>query len=190
MEALKREPRYTYADYAEWELKEGERYEIIDGIPYAMSAPSVGHQRVSSNLLGEIQYFLRGRNCEVFHAPFDVRLNAKGDKDDTIVQPDLTVICDKSKLDDKGCNGAPDFVIEIISPSSSRHDRSIKFHKYQNAGVKEYWMVDLTEKSIDTAVLTNGRYEINSFSVKKGDDMVESAVLAEFAVDLNNIFTE
>ncbi|MCL2109891.1 MAG: Uma2 family endonuclease [Oscillospiraceae bacterium] len=187
MEALQRVPRYTYAEYAEWELDEGERFELMDGIAYAMAAPSVAHQRAVTNLLLGIGNFLKGRRCQVFAAPFDVCLNAKGDNDDTVVQPDLVVICDKSKLDEKRCNGAPDLVVEIVSPSSQKHDRFKKFHKYQNAGVREYWMVDITDNVVDVAVLEGDKYLLAEYSA---DSVINSAVLEGFSVVASEIFAE
>ena len=101
---------------------------------------------------------MHGKPCKLYAAPFDVRLNGAGDEDDTVVQPDIVVVCDKSKLDDKGCNGAPDMVIEILSPSSTRHDMFIKFIRYQKAGVREYWVVDPDVKKVIAYILENGRY--------------------------------
>ena len=161
MEALRADKRYTYADYASWDTEE--RYELIDGIPYAMSydamspAPAWKHQDVSGKLHYQLFDFLKGKSCKVFAAPFDVRLNA-ADGDDTVVQPDLVIICDRSKLIDTGCVGAPDMVIEIVSPSSSNHDRVRKFNKYLHAGVREYWIVDPDSKTIVVNILENGRY--------------------------------
>ncbi|MDR0310315.1 MAG: Uma2 family endonuclease, partial [Acidobacteriota bacterium] len=115
MEALQKDERYTYADYASWDTEE--RYELIDGVPYLMSpAPLRKHQSILFELSGQFRNFLKGKPCKAFAAPFDVRLNADT-YDDTVVQPDLVVICDKLKLDAKGCVGAPDMVIEILSPS-------------------------------------------------------------------------
>ena len=151
MEALKLEEYYTYADYCTW--NDSERWELIEGVPYMMSpAPSPIHQGISREIAGQLYNFLKGNPCKLFAAPFDVRLNA--DKaDDTVVQPDLLVICDSSKIDDKGCAGAPDLVIEILSPSTIRLDRIIKFRLYQKAGVREYWIVDPETQSIQTCTL-------------------------------------
>jgi Uma2 family endonuclease len=112
---------YTYADYLEWD--ENVRAEIINGKIYMMSPPLTMHQRISMRLSTQIANFLKGKPCEVFAAPFGVRLFPKEDKtDDTVVEPDIAVVCDSSKLDERGCNGAPDLVIEIISPSTVSHD--------------------------------------------------------------------
>jgi Uma2 family endonuclease len=189
MEALRLDENYTYADYAKWELKEGERYELIDGVPYAMAAPSPQHQGVSTNLLLQIGNFLKGKKCRVFHAPFDVRLFAEGDFDRTVVQPDLLVICDIRKIDSKGCNGSPDLAIEIISHSSAKMDRLIKFNRYQKAGVCEYWMVDMESNTVDVAVLINGRYNITRYS-QEGTDTIPSCVLDGFQINVQDVFSE
>ena len=134
------EQRYTYADYVTW--PGDERWELIDGVPYAMSpAPTIGHQRIAGEIHRQLANFLKGKPCEAFIAPVDVRLNADND-DDIVVQPDVLVVCDKNKLDGKCCNGAPDFVVEILSPSTADHDRVNKFQVYVAAGVREYWIVD------------------------------------------------
>ncbi|MCL1822679.1 MAG: Uma2 family endonuclease [Oscillospiraceae bacterium] len=187
MEALKKNIHYTYKDYESWELKEGERFELIDGFPYAMSAPSPIHQGISMILSRLFSNFLHGKSCKVFHAPFDVRLNAKGDNDDNVVQPDLLVICDKSKLDDKGCNGAPDMVIEITSPSTARHDRLIKFQKYQNAGVREYWIVEPETKTVQACILENEKYFVKPYGE---DDNIPVTVLEGCEISMKEVFAE
>ena len=137
----KEEARYTYADYMAWE--DGERWEIIEGVPYLMSpAPTWVHQGISGELFLQIATFLKGKPCKVYAAPFDVRLfPADDDSDDTVVQPDIVVVCDRSKLDRSGCRGAPDMLVEILSPSTARHDQLVKLQLYKKAGVREYWIV-------------------------------------------------
>jgi Uma2 family endonuclease len=157
MALAKEDPYYTYADYLEWD--EGERYEIIDGEAYMMAAPSRIHQEVSGNLYYAIRSFLEGKPCKVYAAPFSVRLfPAKDNRDDTVVEPDIAVVCDPSKLDERGCHGAPDFIIEITSSSTARYDRIIKFNKYREAGVREYWIADPDEKVVSAYLLKNGEY--------------------------------
>lgn len=136
---LPREHKYTSEDY--WNLPEGHRAELIDGQLYDMAPPSRMHQKLIMELSGTIRNFIKGRNgsCEVYPAPFAVNLDAE-DKD--WIEPDISVICDPSKLDDRGCNGAPDLVVEIVSPSSRRLDYSTKNALYSEAGVREYWIVD------------------------------------------------
>ena len=156
MEASRQERRYTYADYCAWD--DDERRELIGGVPYAMSpSPTRTHQSISVALINQLYNFLKGKPCVVYHAPFDVRLNAD-EEDDTVCQPDIVVVCDKSKLDEKGCKGAPDLAIEILSASSLRMDRVIKLEKYKQAGVLEYWIVDPELRCVEVYVLDNGRY--------------------------------
>lgn len=135
---------YTYKDYVTW--SDEERWELIQGQSYAMSpAPSTAHQTVSLELSTQIALYLRDKACRVFTAPFDVRLpDDKDEPDDeinNIVQPDISVICDANKIDDKGCRGAPDWIIEIVSPSSATQDQIRKLALYERHGVKSYWIV-------------------------------------------------
>ena len=143
MGALPQEKRrFTYADYKEWDLKVGERYEIIYGEAFAMSGPNTRHQVISGEIFRQISNYLHGKPCKVFSAPYDVRLFYEEDEsDDTVVQPDIMVICDKNKLGPEGCRGAPDLVIEILSPSNTALDMEYKFQVYRHAGVREYWVV-------------------------------------------------
>jgi len=176
---------YTYADYCGW--GDEERWELIDGIPFAMApAPSTAHQSISSVLHGKLFAFLEGKPCKVFHAPFDVRLNSAGE-DDTVVQPDIVVVCDTSKLDEKGCNGAPDMVIEILSPSTAKKDRVTKFNKYQQAGVREYWLVDPDSKTLSTHVLTDGGYITRAYGE---EDSAYVSVLKGCEISMPDIFAE
>ena len=136
---LPREHCYTSEDY--WNLPEGRRAELIDGQLYDMAPPSRVHQKLIMELSSTIRNFIKDHNgtCEVYAAPFAVNIDAE-DKD--WVEPDISVICDQSKLDDRGCNGAPDLVVEVVSPSSRRMDYSTKNALYSEAGVREYWIVD------------------------------------------------
>jgi len=178
--------RYTYADYAL--LSDDKRYEVIDGVLYLMApAPSVAHQDVGGELFVQLKGFLRGNPCKVFHAPFDVCLNAAGDDDVTVVQPDILVVCDRSKLDGKRCNGAPDFVIEILSPSSAARDTMLKFHKYMYAGVREYWIVDPIEKIVQVCILKGGRYETEALV---DPDAIPVRVLQGCRIDMKQVFAQ
>ena len=143
--AARNETRYTYADLESWD--DDTRYELIDGVVYAMAPPSTNHGHIGIELVGQLWVFLKGKPCKVFHESLGVRLNADED-DDTFFIPDIAVVCDKSKLDDKGCNGAPDLVIEILSPSTASRDWNIKKRKYLEAGVREYWIVDPAIKKV------------------------------------------
>ena len=157
MEAIREDKLYTYSDYYSWD--DDKRWELIDGIAYAMApAPSLTHQSLLGEFFYQLYTFLKGKTtCRVFIAPFDVRLNPDG-LDDTVVQPDITVVCDESKLDDRGCRGVPEMAIEVLSPSSTKHDRVRKFELYQRYGVIEYWIVDPVDKSVQVNILENGQY--------------------------------
>lgn len=142
---LPKERIYTIEDI--YALPDGERAELIDGRIYYMSPPNTKHQRISSFLSRKIGNYIdvnKGR-CEVFAAPFAVHLD---EKTNTYVEPDISVICDPDKLDARGCKGAPDWVIEIVSPGSRRMDYYIKLFKYRTAGVREYWIVDPSKEQI------------------------------------------
>ncbi|MCI9336723.1 MAG: Uma2 family endonuclease [Lachnospiraceae bacterium] len=137
--ALSQERIYTIEDI--YALPEGQRAELIDGLMYMMAPPKTIHQRISGALHAAIYQYLKSRkgSCEVFAAPFAVFLSADGKN---YVEPDISVICDKNKLNEYGCNGAPDWIIEIVSPSDSHRDYGIKLFKYRTAGVREYWIVN------------------------------------------------
>jgi len=153
--ARKENRLYTYKDYLKWD--DDQRWELIDGVPFLMSAPSRLHQEVSGNLHGELYLRLKGKPCKVYAAPFDVRLNAET-LDNTVVQPDILVVCDSDKLNDTGCKGAPDFIIEILSPSTSARDRYLKFDLYRKAGVREYWVVEPETETVAAYMLSNEDY--------------------------------
>ena len=139
MDTAKKIESYTIDDI--YALPDGERAELIDGKIYYMAPPSTRHQRLVSDLHYQIKDFIKQNNgeCEIFPSPFAVFLD---ENDRNYVEPDLSVICDKNKITDKGCNGAPDWVIEIVSPSSKQMDYFKKLFKYRTAGVREYWVVD------------------------------------------------
>lgn len=140
--------RFTYADYCTW--PEEERWELIDGEPYAMSpAPARIHQDIVVELARQIGNHLQGNPCRVYVAPFDIRLPDHNEADEavtTLVQPDIAVICDPAKLDDKGCRGAPDWIIEILSPTTAAKDQIQKRALYERHGVSEYWLVHPTDR--------------------------------------------
>ena len=177
--------QYTYADYEK--IDDDNRYEIIDGVIYLMSAPGIPHQNISQELSLQLGNFLRDKPCKVFAAPVDVCLNAAGDGDKTVVQPDIIVVCDKSKLDRKRCNGAPDMAIEILSPSSTSHDMLRKFNKYLNAGVREYWIVNPESKLVHVCLLKEGAYEITDY-LSGGTAPV--SILNGCEIDLDRVFHE
>ncbi len=151
--------KQSYADYQTW--PDDERYEIIDGIVYAMNAPLRIHQEILLELARQFANYLKGKPCKVYIAPFDVRFADRAKNENEIfdvVQPDLSVICDHEKLDDKGCLGSPDLVVEILSPSSASYDNIKKRALYEKYGVKEFWLVHPTDQLVTAYRLVNGAY--------------------------------
>lgn len=148
---------YTYADYLKWQFKE--QIELIKGKIMTMSpAPVRLHQQIAGNLYMEMALFFKSHPCKVYFAPFDVRFPDESGKIKTVVQPDLCVICDSNKLDEKGCIGAPDLIVEILSPGNTKKEMKNKYELYQEQGVKEYWIVDSQNRNIYIFVLENGKY--------------------------------
>jgi Uma2 family endonuclease len=149
---------FVYADYKNWNPDEGGRYELIYGIAYAMSAPTLQHQEILTQLVLEIGNFLRGKPCRVYVSPVDVRLFYEEDEsDDTVVQPDLIVICDEKKRGPEACRGAPEFAVEILSPSNTASEMERKFELYRQAGVGEYWVIDPQNKMLHAHHFTDGQ---------------------------------
>jgi len=191
MNTVKKRPidSYTYEDYLRF--SDDDRVEIIDGIVYDMSpAPLRKHQNISVELTGIIWEYLKGKSCEIYPAPFDVVFAEKGKKDSEIknvVQPDLSIICDKNKLNDKGCFGAPDWIIEILSPSTSSKDLNEKYFLYEKFGVKEYWIVEPSEQIVLVYSLKNGKYE-NTFRYTKEDSAV--TIFEDLSINLSEIFND
>ena len=178
---------YTYADYLKWTF--AERVELIKGKIFEMSAPSRTHQDLSYYMHVALGDYLKGKNCKVYSAPFDVRLprKSKDDKDIiTVVQPDICVVCDKSILDAKGCLGAPDIVVEILSPSNTGTELKNKYDIYLEAGVKEYWVVSPQDQTFLVYTLTDGQY-VPSRLMVAGHTMT-SSVLEGFSIDLKALF--
>ena len=187
---LPQENRYTLADALAWD--EQDRIELIYGDPVMMAPPTRAHQKAVMELSAQLHAYLKGKKCEVYPAPFAVRLFERdGDRPedvDTMVEPDVTVVGAPSKLDDTGCKGAPDLVMEILSPSTTRHDRFTKFNLYQRAGVREYWMVDPVEKSVLVFVLEDGRYAAKDFGA--AGDRLRVNILEDCTIDLSQVFPE
>ena len=184
MDASREEERYTYADYCTW--PDDERWELINGFAYAKAAPSVEHQSTLLELAGQLRDFLKGRPCKVFVAPLAVRLNADAE-DDSIVEPDILVVCDKSKIEDGKCViGAPDLVIEVLSPSKAKHDKVIKRKLYQRAGVREYWVVDPDDKILMVNILRDGKYL--GVLYFEDDSAVPVSVLDGCTINLVDVF--
>ena len=188
---LEPEATYSYADYLRWSFEE--RVELIKGRLFRMSpAPMRSHQGISSVIGNEIFNFLKGNPCKVYYAPFDVRFpNQPNDSDAqtfTVVQPDICVICDHSKLDDAGCKGAPDLIVEILSPSTASKDLNEKYQLYEEHGVKEYWVVYPGEAVLEIYELQEGKYVSIGKFVK--EDIVTSKVLPGLEIKLLEVFEE
>ena len=179
---------YTYADYLKWKFEE--RLELFRGKIFKLAAPNTKHQELIRNILLPFGNFLHRKNCQVFVAPFDVRLPVQNKKRDdeitTVVQPDLCVVCDHSKLDERGCIGAPDIVIEILSPGNNKKEVQDKFELYEEAGVKEYWVVIPPTENIIIYTLKNGKY-IGSKPFAPGE-IITSSVLPTLIIDVKEIF--
>lgn len=182
METALKYRKYTCEEIDGWDTDE--RYELIDGDLYLMAAPKRIHQKISGALFLQLGYFLKGKSCEAYTAPFAVRLYRDAY---TRVEPDIAVICDKSKLTDEGCSGAPDLIIEILSPSSQNHDRIKKYDLYLKAGVREYWIVDSDNKTVTVYILKNGEYDTGNYSETA---VVPVHVLNGCVIDLNEVFAE
>jgi Uma2 family endonuclease len=186
----KTDQKYTYSDYLGW--PKDERWELIRGVAYSMSpAPNTEHQRILMKLSAEFYLFLKGKPCEVFPAPFDVRLlkdkgKVNDDSIDTVVQPDISVVCDASKIDKKGCIGAPDLVVEILSESTAGKDQGEKLELYEKHGVSEYWVVDPWSKILVVHINANRVFE-RPTSYTLGH-VVEVKTIPGMRVDLNELF--
>ena len=183
--------RYTLADCLTWD--ENELIEIIDGEAFMMATPSRIHQKISGELFRQLANYLEGKKCEVYAAPFGVRLfEQDGDRPedvDTVVEPDISVVCDRNKLDKHGCKGAPDLIVEILSPSSLRHDRLVKLNLYQRAGVREYWIVDPENRSVMVFLPdSNGSFRLHEDYGR--EDVAKVSVLDGFFIELNKVFSE
>ncbi|MEL6533825.1 MAG: Uma2 family endonuclease [Bacteroidota bacterium] len=188
--ALSFAEKYTYADYLQW--PDEERWELIEGIPYNMTpAPTRKHQRIIARLTYFIEGFLLEKPCELAVSPFDVQLpkaNQSVDESDTIVQPDLAVFCDTSTLTEKGAVGAPDWVIEILSPSTANKDMTVKSILYQAHGVKEYWIVDPQEDKVQVFLLDTER---NQFGIPQRYDVeatLSPALFPDLKIALEKVF--
>ena len=187
--AEKREWHYTYKDYREW--PDDERWELIDGVAYNMSpAPTTPHQGIGLTIASELRAFLKGKPCQVFIAPCDVFFPRVREQDedsvDTVVQPDVLVVCDPGKILTKGIWGAPDLVVEILSPSTSKKDLREKFDLYERSGVREYWVIEPRARWLQVHRLAEGRYASDRSLEEAGE--VVSAVLPGFRLDLETVW--
>jgi len=177
---LRQERRYTFEEYLE--IDDGNKYELRDGILYMMSAPFDPHVVIGGQLIAQLIVFFRGKTCQV---KYDSNVRLWKDKDTTYV-PDISVICDPSKINNFGCVGAPDFIIEIISPSTARMDYLVKHKDYQDSGVKEYWIIDPKDKKVDVNILIDGKYELTTYTF---DNVIDVRALPGCELDFT-IFKE
>lgn len=181
--------KYTFADYLKWTNEK--RLEIIDGEIFDMGpAPGFTHQNISGAIFYQLYSYFENKPCKVLAAPFDVRFAKKSAKDKEIfntVQPDISIICDESKIDEKGCLGAPDMIIEIVSPSSASRDHIYKRALYENHGVKEYWLVDPTNR-ITTIYRLNSKGLFGSPKVYDDQAKVSVKLFPELTIDFATIF--
>ena len=190
MAPLPQAQHYTFADLLTWEDRT--RYELYDGQPVALASPSNVHQLICMELSRQLANYLVGKKCKVYPAPFDVRLfEEAGDAPEdvyTVVQPDISVVCDPGKTDGHGCKGAPDLVIEILSPSSRRHDRIVKLDLYQRAGVREYWVVNPEDRTVQVMLLKDS-YLLPVEDYGR-EDTAKVNILEDCTIDLSKVFSE
>ena len=183
--------RYTFADCLTW--AENERIEIVNGEAFMMAPPSSRHQEISFEIGRQLGNFLEGKRCKVYPAPFGVRLfEREGETPedvDTMVEPDLSVVCDRSKIDKHGCKGAPDLVVEILSPSTQRHDQLVKLNMYQRAGVREYWIVDPENRTVRVMILVSDGL-LRTHEIYDRKDLAKVNVLDGCFIELSKVFSE
>jgi Uma2 family endonuclease len=187
--ALKLNERFTYQEYLTW--PEGERWELIYGVAYDMSpAPSPQHQSIVVEFVTIIHNFLRGSPCQVYVAPFDVRLPEKDEADEeieTVVQPDIAIICDAAKIDQRGCKGAPDLIIEVLSPFTVKKDKQQKLRLYEAHGVKEYWLVYPLDQFVEVLIL-NEQGVYSRPIVYNRDERISVGLFPGLEIDLAVVF--
>jgi Uma2 family endonuclease len=186
---------YSYADYLTWKFEE--RIELIKGkIMLMCPAPNVKHQNIVTELGGQLYSFFHHKPCKLFYAPFDVKLydsrkSKLADKEVfTVVQPDLCVICDKSKLSKQGSEGAPDWVIEILSEGNNKKELRLKYDLYEENGVREYWLVYPSEQAVQQFVLNEERQKYELAAMFSGDEMISPVLFPELKIDLAEVFAE
>jgi Uma2 family endonuclease len=184
-----KEDQFNYGDYLKW--PEDERWELIDGVAYNMTpAPSRTHQEILLALASEFYIFLKDKHCKVYVAPFDVRLPEGDEKEEeikTVVQPDLVVVCDQTKLDEKGCIGPPDLIVEITSPTTASKDLKEKLNLYERVGVKEYWIIGPTDETVLVFHLdSQGKY--GRPEVFSPEDIIQAGILEGLSIKLKDLF--
>ncbi|MGC4038928.1 MAG: Uma2 family endonuclease [Chitinophagaceae bacterium] len=182
---------YTYADYLKWKFEE--RLELFRGRIYKLAAPTTNHQAILTDITVSIYNQIKNKKCRIFPAPFDVRLPVRNRKKDnevnTVVQPDICVICDETKIDEKGCCGAPDLLIEILSPGNSRKEIRLKYELYEEAGVKEYWIVQPGSENVSVFVL-NDSDKYDGAKMYANGDKIHSEAVRGLIINVNDIFTK
>ncbi len=186
-----RNQKFTYGDYLKW--PDEERWELIEGEAFNVTpAPSRTHQKSLGALFTSFHNYLEDKSCEVYVAPFDVRL-PEGNQSEmditTVVQPDLTVICDPAKLDNKGCLGTPDLIVEIISPSTAAYDYIKKLALYERRQVPEYWIVHPIDKTVMVFQLNDHR-EYGKPHIYAGEDQIRVGLFPDLVIDLKKVFKD
>lgn len=186
--AIKNDKVYTYADYLAW--PENERWEIIDGVAYAMAPPSTEHQRIAGRLFVEFNIYLRDKPCEAFIAPFGVTFDKHitDEKNTQAVEPDITVVCDKSKITPKGCKGAPDLIIEVLSRSTASRDFIKKRRLYEQNGVFEYWIVDPSNQILTRFCMNEALSQYREPEYFFRDSVITPVIFPELEIKLEEIF--
>ena len=189
--AEKKDELFTYGDYLKWD--DDERWELIDGVAYNMTpAPVRFHQQVSGELFFQLASYLRGSTCKVYTAPFDVRLPESDEADEatkTVVQPDISVICDPSKLDIRGCKGSPDLIVEVLSPATARKDVKEKFLRYERAGVREYWIADPAGRTVTVYRLSEAGL-FGRPGVYGEEERIKVGMFDGLEIELQSVFSE
>ena len=188
---LSQKKRYTLADALTWD--ESERIELIDGYPVMMNPPTRAHQKAVMELSRQLANYLAGKKCKVYPAPFGVRLfeqdGERPEDVDTMVEPDICVVCDRNKLDKYGCRGVPDLIVEVLSPTTQRHDQLVKLNLYQRAGVREYWIVDPENRTVRVMVQT-GDCTLQIHEIYRREDVAKVNVLDGCFIELSKVFSE
>jgi Uma2 family endonuclease len=180
---------YSYADYLQWTFED--RLELIKGKIFKMTpAPASAHQRISWVISGELYGYLKNRSCQAYSAPFDVRLPRKGEDQDrkifTVVQPDVCVICDPKKVDTRGCTGAPDIIVEILSPGNNQKELRNKYEVYEESGVTEYWIISPQDKTFLKYTLIEDLYQPSRLMTI--GDIITTDILPGFELNLETVF--
>ena len=182
--------KYSYQEYLTWQFQDV--VELIKGRIMKMSpAPLLKHQIVAGRIFGDLEQYLRRKECSVFISPFDVRLPKKSETSDeqifTVVQPDICIVCDPAKLDRRGCIGAPDMIVEILSPGNMARDAKVKFDLYEEFGVNEYWIVSPGDENVVVYLLEDGKYVLRGEYAEPCQ--IPVTALPNFSLDWSEIFT-